>query len=274
VKRGLWALVWLTAACSGAPLPADPPDPATVRCTDDGTAVKCLRQAFALPGRWVQWQVPQGDAPPAGWPAVLIFHGSFQGTGPIWESRMGDEWGAYWFARTTKALLERGYAVLTPESIHRGNWYWNTNVVGFADNWSIAPDADMMAHLLDAISSGSFGPLDSQRLYATGLSSGGYMTSRMAISYAGKFRALAVHSASYAKCAVQCSVPQLPSDHPPTLLLHGEQDQIVPIATMRVYEQQLRTQGLTVDTEVSSEAGHEWLEAAVARVPAWFDAHR
>jgi len=32
-------------------------------------------------------------------------------------------------------------------------------------------------------------------------------------------------------------------------------------------------QGLTVETEVNAEAGHEWLEAAVTRVPDFFDAH-
>ena len=149
-----------------------------------------------------------------------------------------------------------------------------TNVPPFADNWSIAPDAELMSQLLQSLDDGQPASIDTHRLYATGLSSGGYMTSRMAISYAGKFRALAVHSASYAKCSVVCSVPELPSDHPPTLLLHGEKDIIIPLSTMRAYEQQLKDQGLTVDTEVNAEAGHEWLEAAVTRVPQWFDDHR
>jgi predicted esterase len=146
--------------------------------------------------------------------------------------------------------------------------------VGFSDNWGVAPDSAMMTELLEAIGEGKAGALDPARLYATGISSGGYMTSRMAVSYAGKFRALAVHSASYATCAGSlCSVPELPADHPPTLLVHGEKDSIVPISSMRAYEEKLQGQGLKVETEISAEGGHEWLEASVTRIPAWFDAH-
>lgn len=272
MKRLAPALVLVLCGC-GPGLPADPPAKDTVRCTDEDGHVSCLRQQAALKSRNVQWQVPAGDAPAAGWPVAIVFHGSFVGTRPSWDSRDTDKWGGYRLAQTTKALLERGYAVLTPESMHSGNWFWNSNVVGFSDNWGIAPDGEMMTQLLEAIGDGTFGPLNASRLYATGISSGGYMTSRMAVSYAGRFRALAVHSASYATCSTVCSVPELPADHPPTLLLHGEKDSIVPIATMRAYEAKLSEQGLTVETEVNAEAGHEWLEAAVTRVPAFFDAH-
>ncbi|MBL8956937.1 MAG: hypothetical protein JNK82_39555 [Myxococcaceae bacterium] len=268
------ALVGVLSACS-AGLPIEPPGPDVERCTDTDARVSCLRQELGLKTRKVHWQIPAGEAPATGWPAVITFHGSFTGTGPHWEAKDGDKWGAYRAAQTTKALLERGYAVLTPESIHGGAWYWNSNVVGYAENWGIAPDHEMMVELLALMKEGKPAPFDLSRLYATGISSGGYMTSRMAISYEGQFKALAVHSASFAKCGGSiCSVPELPATHPPTLLLHGEQDSIVPVSTMRAYEAQLTAQGLEVSAQVSATAGHEWLEAAVSRVPDWFDAHR
>lgn len=260
------------AGC-GPGLPTEPLASDAVRCTDVESHVSCVRQQLALPTRNVQWQTPRGEPPAAGWPAVVIFHGSFMGTKPFWDAKDGDEWGAYRAAQTTMALLERGYVVITPESIHGGKWYWNTNVVGFADNWSLGADSEMMPQLLDAIAEGKMGRVDTTRLYATGISSGGFMTSRMAISYNGKFRALAIHSASYAKCSVTCSVPELPADHPPTLLVHGEKDSIVPISTMRAYETKLKEQGLTVEVEVDAERGHEWLPVAVTRIPDWFDGH-
>src|SRR5690606_11295507 len=149
-----------------------------------------------------------------------------------------------------------------------------TNVVGFADNWSLSSDSEMVPELLDALGEGKLGRVDASRLYATGISSGGFMTSRMAVSYPGRFRALAIHSASYATCSVTCSVPdELPADHPPTLFVHGEQDSIVPISTMRAYEAKLKEQGLEVDVHVEPTAGHEWLEAAITRIPDWFDEH-
>jgi poly(3-hydroxybutyrate) depolymerase len=268
VRRALLLL----CACGGA---AAPLEKEAERCTDDDTHLRCKFNVGGVPSRTVQWQTPRGDAPAVGWPAVLLFHGSFQGTGPAWNAQRGDGFGAYRVAQTTKALLDRGYVVLTPESIHSGNWYWNTNQVGFADNWSSAPDAQMMTELFSALLDSKFGDVDMEHLYATGISSGGYMTSRMAVSYSGRFKALAVVSASYATCGgLICSVPELPADHPPTLLLHGEKDLVVPIGTMRSYEQKLKDQGLTVDTEVDAEAGHEWLSAGVTRIPDFFDAHR
>lgn len=262
----------LLCAC-GAGLPAEPPASDAVRCTDVDSHVSCLRQQHALPNRNVQWQTPAGEPPAAGWPAVVMFHGSFTGTRPFWDASDGDEYGAYRAAQTTKALLERGYVVITPESVHGGSWYWNTNVVGFADNWSLGADSEMMPLLLDAIGDGKFGAVDTSRLYATGISSGGYMTSRMAISYNGRFKALAIHSASFAKCSVVCGVPELPADHPPTLFVHGEKDSIVPINTMRAYEAKLVEQGFEVEAEVDAEGGHEWLPVAVTRIPDWFDRH-
>ena len=90
---------------------------------------------------------------------------------------------------------------------------------------SLVPGTDAFS----AASTAAFGPINTTRLYAMGISSGGFMTSRMAVSYPGKFRALADHSGSYATCSDTCTVPTpLPSNHPPTLFLHGDTDAIVP----------------------------------------------
>jgi poly(3-hydroxyoctanoate) depolymerase len=131
-----------------------------------------------------------------------------------------------------------------------------------------------MLGLFDAIEQGEFGPLDPARLYATGISSGGYMTSRMAVSYPGRFKSLAIHSASYASCSGPlCVVPDsLPSDHPPTLFLHGQIDLTVPISTMKLYRDRLAATGHVVSTVVDPFAGHEWISAAPDAVVAWFQA--
>jgi len=66
---------------------------------------------------------------------------------------------------------------------------------------------------------GIFGHLNNKNKFATGISSGGCMTSRMAVSYEGEFRALAIAAGSYATCGgILCVIPIfLPRDHPPTL---------------------------------------------------------
>merc|ERR1712013_958838 len=96
----------------------------------------------------------------------------------------------------------------------------------------------MLTHIFKKIEAGSFGPLDISNMHATGISSGGYMTSRMAFSYPGRFRSLAIQSGSYFYCAGPiCANPKngLPKDHPPTLFLHGDLDPIVPGFTERKY---------------------------------------
>lgn len=101
------------------------------------------------------------------------------------------------------------------------------------------------------------------------------MTSRMAVSHAGTFRALAIQSASYADCVGPlCSVPEdLPDDHPPTSFLHGVLDPVVPIWTMYPYRDRLDAQGTTTRTVTDPFANHRFLRAAPDEIVAWFQAY-
>jgi predicted esterase len=107
-----------------------------------------------------------------------------------------------------------------------------------------------------------------------GISSGGFMTSRMAVSYPGRFRALADHSGSYATCSDVCTVPTpLPANHPPTLFLHGDTDLVVPITAIQPYIDALNAEGFETQLVTDAVAGHQWLSEAVQAIPAWFDSH-
>jgi predicted esterase len=100
------------------------------------------------------------------------------------------------------------------------------------------------------------------------------MTSRMAVSYPGVFRALAIQSASYATClGAACVVPPLPKDHPPTLLLHGQLDATVPLFTAQLYDEALKQGGFSRELFVDPAAGHEWLAVAPEKVTGWFQSH-
>jgi predicted esterase len=65
----------------------------------------------------------------------------------------------------------------------------------------------------------------------------------------------------------------LPADHPPTLFLHGEQDVVVPIGTMRDYADELQDQGIDVRVVTDPSEGHAWLPAAPTELRDWFLAH-
>ena len=99
------------------------------------------------------------------------------------------------------------------------------------------------------------------------------MTSRMAVSYPGRFRALVDHSGSYATCSTLCTVPELPTDHPPILFLRGESDMLVPASSVQPYLDALVEAGHEAKLVTDPNAGHQWLDAGPTLVPDWFDAH-
>jgi poly(3-hydroxybutyrate) depolymerase len=224
--------------------------------------------------RHIAFATPLGTTPPAGWPAVIFFQGSFVPGHSSFAARRSDPFGLVQLVLTIKALLDRGYAVLAPDASSGGTAFWETNIPPFAFDWSGSPDDVFMRAIFDAIAHGAFGTIDPTRLYAMGISSGGFMTSRMAVSYAGKFRALVDHSGSYATCGSICSVPRpLPADHPPTLFLRGDKDALVSMASIQVYIDALTAEGHEVELVTDPTAGHEWLVEGSSAIPSWFDSH-
>ena len=65
----------------------------------------------------------------------------------------------------------------------------------------------------------------------------------------------------------------LPSDHPPTLFLHGGADQIAPVSSMEPYHARLVAEGKDTKKVVDPNAGHAWLSVGPGEVLAWFAAH-
>ncbi len=252
------------------------------RCTVTPTSATCAHETTMLPAgtglpmRDVHYQVPLGAPPAAGFPVVIAFQGAALSAELTWTGQTTDVYGRYFQTLVVARLLDAGYAVITPEAAGDGSTYYDTNIPPYATFWETSPDHQLMLGIFAGIDAGDFGPLDPSSLFATGFSSGGYMTSRMAVSYAGRFRSLAIQSGSYATCAgAVCVIPtMLPADHPPTLFLHSEVDVVVPISTMRPYEAQLRTQGITTRIVTDPTALHGWIAAAPDEVLAWFDASR
>jgi poly(3-hydroxybutyrate) depolymerase len=270
--------VLLLLACGGTQR-ASLPDAVTPRCTSSDASVVCSHQTTTLSAggleRPVLWQLPTGSAPDAGWPAAVLFQGSFFSATRSWSAVPSDPFGGFHQAQVVQTLLEHGFAVITPEAKVDGSTYWDTNIVPWSLAWETSADHALMVTLFSELDAGTFGPIDLKELFAAGISSGGYMTSRMALSYPGHFRALAIESASWATCGGPvCVLPsKLPTDHPPTLFLHGEQDSIVPIATARSYEAQLKAEGHETRFVSDADAGHEWLSVAPDEVRTFFVAH-
>lgn len=245
------------------------------RCQDGPAGIECDHKTAELDigfrTREVHYQTPLGQPPAGGWPVVFFFQGSLFSSEGAWTADQDTPYGGYIQAKLLKSLLDHGFAVLAPETRVNGSTYWDTNIPPYNFGWSFAPDHDLMLELFERIDSGDFGDLDGTSLFATGISSGGYMTSRMAVSYPGQFKALAIMAGSYATCGgVNCFVPSLPEDHPPTFFLHGEQDFTVPLYTMELYAEDLEDDGVEVDYLIDEDAGHEWIPGADEKIPEWF----
>lgn len=258
---------------------------AASRCTMSASQITCTAKSYTITtpagtaggssfpsyARVVHYQVPLGAPPAAGWPSVIMFQGSFISAAYTFSASSAEQYGLYYQTELVKKLLDAGYAVLAPEALQGGSSYWQTNIAPYAANWPGCPDDLLVKALLADISAGTFGTLDATSLYATGISSGGYMTSRMAVSYVGEFKALAIESGSYATClAGACTIPALPPTHPPTLLLHGTLDLIVPESTVTAYKTALMTAGIPENEIDDAQSGHQWIPQAPAAVLAWF----
>jgi poly(3-hydroxybutyrate) depolymerase len=243
--------------------------PGKISCSSQSTWVA----SGALTTRKVIYQVPAGSPPASGWPVVFIYQGSFFALDNFvyysnaWAGKLYNE------GKTIKTLLDNGYAVIAPSA--PADLFWQTNIPGLSGSlYQTSSDFTFITHLLEGVRQGRFGPLNANRQYATGISSGGYNTSRMAVSFPGQFKALAIQSGSYATCAGPlCVIPALPADHPPTAFMHGFIDSVVPWWSMDLYYDRLLQQGIETSRYTELLGNHEWFAASPAIILAWFNGH-
>eukprot|EP00658_Telonema_sp_P-2_P041709 TRINITY_DN2985_c0_g2_i8.p1 TRINITY_DN2985_c0_g2~~TRINITY_DN2985_c0_g2_i8.p1 ORF type:complete len:427 (+),score=90.66 TRINITY_DN2985_c0_g2_i8:52-1332(+) len=253
-------------------------------CSIGWGSVTCKYDKAVFKNRAVYFQTPVGEAPGDGWPVVLNFHGWYLDGISAFVSSSSDEYGLFNKALATMALLDAGYAVVAPSASQKNMDAWETNAPPYSTDlsaWSKSQDAAYLEKLFTAMADGGLGDgcCNMKDMHAIGFSSGGYMTSRMAFSYQGKFRSLAIESASLYYCAgsgcpdpTAQDVPGL-QEHPPTLLLHGTDDPIVPASTSAKYRQILEQYNIEVARYTMAGAGHQWIEKAPELILDWVSKH-
>jgi poly(3-hydroxyoctanoate) depolymerase len=235
--------------------------------------------------RVVRWQVPEGTPPAGGWPVVFYYNGTVFFNSPATKpfTSTSTAFGANFAETGLHDLLDdpsgsgRRYAVIAPEApgfplIQA----WDTNS---SAPYTTRDDFCFLPDLFKGVAQGKFGDpslFNMSRRYALGISSGGYNTSRMAVTFNedSGWKALVIVSGSYATClGPLCKVPQtLPANHPPTKFYHGTADLIVPISTMRPYHDLLKAQGF-ITQKVEHSKGHQFTQdiLGVGGAKAWFD---
>lgn len=241
-------------------------------------------------GRPVRWQVPEGSPPSGGWPVAFYYAGTqLTDTSHAFARNVGDSYGRIYEPQMIHELLDdpnntgKKYAVMVADPPASSGWlqYWHTNTVY---PYSASCDYDFFPDFFGEIKSGKYGSASQYNMnkrYAYGISSGGYNTSRMAVTFnsgsknGDTWKALGIVAASYANCGgSSCYVPTLPSNHPATKFWHGTNDGVVPIQTMRDYYNKLINSGHTAE-KAEYPAGHEYTSDVIGAggVKAWFDQH-
>lgn len=144
-------------------------------------------------------------------PLVVAMHGGF-GSGPQLESQ----------SQLTVKGEEAGFIVVYPDGVPNllGIRTWNAGgCCGYAMNQNI-DDVGFISALLDTLIADH--TIDTQRIYATGMSNGGFMSYRLACELGHRIAAIAPVSASMtiATCA--------PARPVPVISFHSYLDQSVP----------------------------------------------
>lgn len=219
-------------------------------------AAQARGDGFMIDGRWVRVDIIKGDTSLLGYagkaPAVLILHGSHG---------LGD--GSLFYPQA-KALADRGISAF---------------VVHYFDGLSEARKASPALHdqrekvIASAISYVSkLGYVDSDKIGVFGLSLGG-------------FHALSLGSRDARVQAVVNMFGAMPAEvqrkgidrMPPTLVLHGDRDRIVPVRKAHELESLLKDVGADYEMKIYNGEGHAFKGAAkddsIARTTDFFERH-
>ncbi len=300
---GKWTRLGIAALCLGVSLLAASPAEAA-RCTKDAAGLwSCTHKTRVnwyfcngIPmGRNVRWEVPEGTAPSGGWPVAFFYNGTTPADTNPFIPNLLLGFGAHYSPQIMHELLDdpagtgKKYAVVALEPPQGGVIveFWNTNSVF---PYSASCDYDLFPDFFAEIKSGNYGSgLNMNKRYAYGISSGGYNTSRMAVTFnaapewwqsakewgnQNTWKALAVISASYATCTgPACTfIPALPTNHPATKFWHGTLDIIVPKFTAELYYNALAAAGIPAFFHTHG-GGHELNATMIGStgVKAFFD---
>ena len=185
------------------------PDPEIPQLS--GTLTKTSIEVGGLK-RTYRTYIPKGLAKSA--PLVVVMHGSGQNGAQI---RLETGYG---FERLADA---HGFAVVYPDA---ASFDWNdcSKVGDFSVNGVDVDDVGFLNLLVDKLIA-EIG-VDSNRVFATGVSSGGFMSIRLALEAPSRFRAVAAVSANVPAAENFKCTPAGPGAS--VMIMHGTKDPLVP----------------------------------------------
>lgn len=144
-------------------------------------------------------------------PMVLALHGG-GGSGNRFEKDVSA-------GTLTNAAESRGVILVTPEGIDKR---WNDGRPEIFGSESMYDDVGFISNIIDKMAL-NYG-VDSNRVYVTGISNGGFMSVRLALELSNKIAAIAPVTAQITE-AVESTVPEFPIS---IMIINGVDDPFVP----------------------------------------------
>ncbi len=179
--------------------------------------------------------LPRGYDAAKPWPLVAALHG---GGGTAKSTNT--------LAHMNAAADRHGFIVAYPQALYR---HWNDGrQSGVADSRKV-DDLGFLSALIDQIARDY--NVDRKRVFATGISNGGFMSQRLACDLAGKITAIAAVAATMGRdLSAHCK----PSQPVSVLIIQGTEDPLVPYEGGRV---QVRGGGAIIS---APDAVQKWVE--------------
>ncbi len=250
----------------------------------DSRTIRILEKNFVfgfnikfIDERFVLYKQPAGENPENGYPIIFLFHGAVQ---HAFSWFLGfNIWGD---AQTsfTKSALENNFFVIGLESqkpIRPGPRGWHSFEKNISQNNDISYVNSVISWLENSLL-----PVDTENIYAAGFSSGAFMCSRIAQSIGNKFKGVILNSGCNANSIdITNKGPvfnfskgfNIPSFHPPALLIHGEKDMIVPTKGSESYYYDLNKSNINTTKLFDESKGHIWLKDFNNEIIKWIKTH-
>jgi len=228
-----------------------------------------------LDDRYFLWSLPQEVSSQEGYPVLFLFHGAAQH--PFsWFIGL-NTWSK---AQTsfTRLALNLGFIVIAPSSlrpIQPGPRAWDV----FTKNISESKDLQLVENMLTWLGTMNT-PIDWERIYCAGFSSGGFMTSHIAHFFGDRFAGVIIHSGANAESITltdngpvfNCTMPyEFPVNHSPTLIVHGGADGFVPPECGTHYYNELIRCGFDATLLFDPSEGHIWLSEYNEDILSWIE---
>ena len=228
-----------------------------------------------LNGRRFLWASSNSIAPEEGYPVLFAMHGGFQHA-DVWFKQEGYIKRQSEFV--TKAL-ENGFFIIAPDSLRPdplGRKRWDYTAKTFDDSI----DLSFIQDIIDWLNNSPPVNVDNTRLFCIGSSGGGMMTSRVAHFFGSIFKAVAVHSGGNADFVnvprwglpkFDVTSPQnFSSDHPPTLVIHGSKDHLVPMDAGVHFFEEMKDAEIRTHLLLNPIGRHSWQSLFNDKILDWF----